>query len=407
MTTGTFDRSRPAAWFATGNDVNWKRDWSGTDSLITKRPKSKPVYRTVRNPDGSSYRFRLLREGVDAPPKRQRFVDNPYSMGEVRNLNPTVDVKVSGVPYVSKAYHYLPPVGANPASILTTNDQLKCLGKLREKLTGSDFDMSVFLGEGHQTLKLIGDTAIRIAKSLHHLRRGDFAGTARSLLEGTSRKPIKPYKEMKPFKPTSERMSSHWLELQYGWLPLLNDVEGAAQTLAHTLSVPVQQTYRMSVRREQVVPGTAGTLIDGGRPTSEVSRMVIYALKVIVKEQPSQLAKLGLTDPTKVAWELMPWSFVVDWFIPIGDYLEARAITRVVHGTWVTSTFGKLNQYFVTLGGLSLRSQHVYAQVSLTRTVSTSPPDVPLPKVKPWKKIASIAHCLNAIALLGATVGRK
>lgn len=34
-------------------------------------------------------------------------------------------------------------------------------------------------------------------------------------------------------------------------------------------------------------------------------------------------AKVGLTNPLSVAWELIPFSFVVDWFLPIGKYLDA------------------------------------------------------------------------------------
>jgi hypothetical protein len=34
------------------------------------------------------------------------------------------------------------------------------------------------------------------------------------------------------------------------------------------------------------------------------------------------LSSLGLTNPLNVAWELVPFSFVVDWFIPIGDFFN-------------------------------------------------------------------------------------
>lgn len=32
---------------------------------------------------------------------------------------------------------------------------------------------------------------------------------------------------------------------------------------------------------------------------------------------------LGLTNPAAIAWELVPFSFVVDWFIPIGNFLNS------------------------------------------------------------------------------------
>ena len=33
--------------------------------------------------------------------------------------------------------------------------------------------------------------------------------------------------------------------------------------------------------------------------------------------------QLGLLNPVSLAWELVPWSFVVDWVLPIGSVLSA------------------------------------------------------------------------------------
>jgi hypothetical protein len=30
---------------------------------------------------------------------------------------------------------------------------------------------------------------------------------------------------------------------------------------------------------------------------------------------------VGLLNPATVAWELVPYSFIADWFVPVGDYL--------------------------------------------------------------------------------------
>lgn len=35
------------------------------------------------------------------------------------------------------------------------------------------------------------------------------------------------------------------------------------------------------------------------------------------------LASLGLLNPASLAWELVPLSFVVDWIVPVGPFLEA------------------------------------------------------------------------------------
>jgi hypothetical protein len=35
------------------------------------------------------------------------------------------------------------------------------------------------------------------------------------------------------------------------------------------------------------------------------------------------LQQLGITNPVGLIWELIPYSFIVDWFVPIGDYLSS------------------------------------------------------------------------------------
>lgn len=400
MTTGSWNRSI-SPW------REWTRTWTGADRSTPKKEQKwpKPVWRTIRYPDGTKLRFREARTGVSRPPKRSRKEEeHNYYVNEVKRIYPGVTYKVVGDPkeYWDWSYWFVPVPNPDPPFFtFSSNDQLKLLGKLREKLAGSDFNMSVFLGESHQTLRMIGDTAIRIAKSLRYLKKGDLAGTARSLLEGTSRKPLKPYREMKPFKPTSERMSAHWLELQYGWKPLLNDVEGAAQAVAHQLSVPASQTYRMSRRVENAVSNTDNHNLQGGKVKSVKTTISRRSIKFVISEPPSAVQLLGLTHPELVAWELVPWSFVADWFIPIGSYLEARAMTSIVKAKqYVVSDFSRTDQRVVSWGGARPdNDQFLVTQYTLNRHIDTNL-DLPLPKFKSLAKVASWEHCANAVALL-------
>jgi len=48
------------------------------------------------------------------------------------------------------------------------------------------------------------------------------------------------------------------------------------------------------------------------------------------KLQGPELAYLntfGLINPFSIAWELVPWSFAIDWFVPVGATLEAITAT--------------------------------------------------------------------------------
>jgi len=41
----------------------------------------------------------------------------------------------------------------------------------------------------------------------------------------------------------------------------------------------------------------------------------------------ASLKQFGLANPLSIAWELVPWSFVVDWVLPVGEFLDACTAT--------------------------------------------------------------------------------
>lgn len=332
-------------------------------------------------------------------------------------------------------------------SIWEANDSLKLLNKLREKLQGSDFNASVALGEGRQTLRLVADSAIRIAKSLHSLRRGDVAGSLRSLVEGTSRAPLNRLPKGVPsrIKKGSKEASDIWLEIQYGWKPLVTDAHDAAVLLAHQLSSGLETVVRQSLTKKLQGVGYRfwGNRYTGTNPgafpwmpsspsnpvsdsySTDYTILERRRVSLYLQERPSVLPVLGLLDPSQVLWELLPWSFVADWFIPIGQYLDARGISTLYKGVYVESikrnsriynsisktttgydsqpggpsvkekALGYLAPFLVDSAGVGLALSRTFYQ----RTVGSAP-SVPLPTFKPLAKAASWQHCANAVALL-------
>jgi len=58
-----------------------------------------------------------------------------------------------------------------------------------------------------------------------------------------------------------------------------------------------------------------------------------------------QLAQIGITNPINLAWELIPYSFVIDWLIPVGKFLESLdalvgvSNLKVLHGYKIVKKF--------------------------------------------------------------------
>lgn len=333
------------------------------------------------------------------PPRRSRTEEHGYSMSFSQRDD-----------FLWQTIH---PILGTPTASGTTNGQSistngivwtishdnALLDRLRTKVAGSDFNLGVFLGEGHQAVRMIGHAATSIAASLVLLKVGRFNEAARVLSGASSSRHgiyVPPTRHNASW---DKLLSSKWLEMMYGWLPLLKDVEAGAQFLAHHLSVPLQHTVRSSVSAYGVPKTTSpGSSFFIGANSVRSDR-----LKATLREK-NVVQLVGLTDPLSVLWELTPWSFVIDWFVPVGSYLQNRGLSQALTGTFVTSSFVRYHVrgydfYTPTLWSIDGNRRFFMKGGSLTRTVSSSL-TVPSPNIKPLEKVASWRHAANAVALL-------
>lgn len=232
-------------------------------------------------------------------------------------------------------------------------------------------------------------------------------------------------------KPPSKQMlrgktaGEWWLELQYGWKPLLGDMKSAAEMLAHRMSVPYTQRYVVRKQVNMIYPATFSDKWPNQPTDSTVvfvdsSASVSKQIVAYVKEASSIPQLSGILDPEVVLWELVPFSFVIDWALPIGDWLTARANASKISATFVVTTFSKQktsgakwHKQTFEEGGLThkcLASSHLprylNEKISVSRTVSTSL-SAALPNFKSLNDTLSLAHCLNGLALLTASFSKN
>jgi len=380
------------------------QDYKDDSAFLIRSPRSKNAPRipygqsTLGGPGTLKVSVRNGFVPNSRPPKRKRRggSENPYTCSRQLQTDSLMTWWQSGVGAVTDSTAVVHSgtsyagLGRNPVPLLNANDDIRLVNKLKDKLNGSDFNMSVFLGEGHQTLKMVGDAAIKIARAGWHLRKGDFISAAKSLAQDATRAPRIPR--------VSKRatLANRWLELQYGWLPLLNDVEDGAKALAHHLNVPMRSTYRVKV--ERTIEGWVQPQLplDVGVFDHHFHKKVLVAK--VSEYDNSVPALLGLKDPELVAWELLPFSFVADWFLPIGQYLEARALASKLVGTFITSDLRVYNLEKIqsTMFGSGFCR---LTKTEFARTVSTTL-DVRMPQFKSLAQAASWQHCANAIALV-------
>lgn len=203
--------------------------------------------------------------------------------------------------------------------------------KLVDDIADQKSILLVTIAEAGKTLKMIADAAATLARVMKQLKRGRIVDAVRSL--GINPKG----KKDRPPALTYDDLKSRWLEYRYGWTPLLMDVRGIAEQFADTFiignaasdmfTVKVRKVHMEARRRQVYSPGGgAGYAIYPSLTyicDDEVTDVyTIWATSKVTNPQAKSLAEWGLVNPLAVAWELVPLSFVWDWFFSVGDYLS-------------------------------------------------------------------------------------
>lgn len=291
----------------------------------------------------------------------------------------------------------------------TVKDDYDLYGKLEEAYDQGDFNAGVFGGELGETADMLADRATQLARAAMQAKRGNFAKAAK-LLRG---KPATGAKKKKPLdrqpEPDPSRVSDGWLELQYGWLPLMGDIFSLADTISK-LDEPRKR--RLAVRKGIPYKTVANTHFEVGGGGSYSKQIIAY----VSEDRESPARALGLMDPELVAWELVPFSFVADWFIPIGGWLQARAFAQRAKGTFVLTTCDRWSARFgaaKTIKCVSEGASGVSIPINLgwqrwvqvTRTVQTSLPAVPLPTFS--NGLGKGNRLANAAALVASIFGGR
>jgi hypothetical protein len=275
--------------------------------------------------------------------------------------------------------------------------EIKALTNLKDQKV----NLAVAWAEAQATANMVGTTASRIGRAYSSLRKGKWKDSLRHLGVASKRG-----------KPRGSNVPSQWLELQYGWQPLLSDVYGACEQLANTrnqsrfwvATVVGTAMERTPYSREQH-SDYGGIITEGTLLNSEFVRLDYEPWNSFLQ----QLTNLGATNPAEVAWEKVPFSFVVDWFAPVGDYLHAldadvgfdfKSGSRSSLQEARTSsrpTMGKTCSRHEWNGTMNWR------QYKLERIVY---PGSPWPKWPGFKNPISLGHMANGLALLASAFGR-
>ncbi|UUW21320.1 MAG: maturation protein [Sanya fiers-like virus 23] len=171
--------------------------------------------------------------------------------------------------------------------------------------------LAVSLAERKQSMDMIYKRSVQLLTFTRQLRRLDFRKAAKTL--GLSKPPAGLSR-----RKTAKAFANNFLEYHFGWSPLVKDIYDCVSVLESRIP-PHRATGRATV--EQSVP----EFLSGNRYDKNhyLARCQLRADVRVDNPNLALATQLGVTNPAIVAWELVPFSFVVDWFMNVGDFLQS------------------------------------------------------------------------------------
>lgn len=197
-------------------------------------------------------------------------------------------------------------------------------------------------------------------------------------------------------------LASLWLELQYGWKPLIGSVYDAYdESFRHILNKTSTYKGRYTSRSNDLVKCTDASSMcqvasqRKGRHSVQIEVTIDHSKEI-------DIGRWTSLNPMSIGWELLPYSFVVDWFIDVGSYLRnaetallySRAfrsgfVSTLLHSKYTGATWA------APYGPITWSGEAEYCQFSRTLLTGFPTPTRPIVRAD-----LNATRLLNAAGLL-------
>lgn len=243
--------------------------------------------------------------------------------------------ELNGKPYAKWVQKgaWLTPPGSNPGFAspeYSPTMYALAVNQMLKNLSGQKLELGTMLAEMHKSARMATTLMDRLLDAVRFAMQRRWSRAAKAL-------GVRPPRR---WRSVGSDFSNRWLELQYGWLPLLSDIHSLQEALRQGLVKPatflvrgnVTKRYNYTAERTNASGQTVKVRAKSGNYGVRCS--AIYAMRM-----PSiqSLKTLGAENPVSVLWNISPWSFLIDWVVSLGDFfngLTADAGTKFLTGSW-------------------------------------------------------------------------
>lgn len=264
------------------------------------------------NPASSSELYFIPSGGTT---KHEQWEAGNYNRWNWRKVR---EVAISGCVGLSAMNMFdLPSIGIGALPTFTEEERHALMTSAMAGALTQKMDILTFALEAKKTATLVAGVAGKTLDRAHKIR---------NLLT------------RKGLKNSPNEFAQAWLEARYGWRPLMFDIMDASQLVTDLMSgvselrrssktssksgsssSTLRRSYGFTTRRNS--PPSIGSEYNPGIAYDHVIRKtgeVECRAGVMIRDS---IRSYATVDPVVSGYELIPFSFVLDWFVNVGDFL--------------------------------------------------------------------------------------
>lgn len=258
-------------------------------------------------------------------------------------------------------------------------------------------NLTVSIAELGKTTDMVADLARDTFRFFRSLRKGDLKTLLRVMKEPRTR--------------VNDDIASKWLKYQYGIIPTIMEVNGLSEFI-HQKVKEGFITGKTTIKRDFFYTIQRNTArFKGANPrfgTYFRKNTFRYRVSSEGLRSPSQS---GITNPAAFVYELIPYSFVLDWFIPVGDYLATLDALVGVEDLCVirsdTLFQTDMNYYVPSWGGTVTNIKPGLSITYSKRTRRLAPTYALKPGFPRYEPHVSTTRMVSGIALLNNFLSQR
>lgn len=188
---------------------------------------------------------------------------------------------------------------------IISNNEAECVTTLLNKLRDEKSGWGANVFQMRDTATLVADSVLTSYKALKHARHGQF----KQLFDDLGFRNSK----------AGRSLGRKWLQYIYGWKPTLSDIKSGCDILSRHSVEDIRKKVTRSVSHSFDKEVKTLGFTDRYKGVVRTSSGITSICKSNFLDA---VDSLGVINPLEIAWDLIPYSFVFDWFVPVGNVLS-------------------------------------------------------------------------------------